>query len=84
MTNRKKAENLSFEEATQELESIVKQMEEGDLPLEQALKAFERGVQLASHSQKTLQEAEQKVKVLMHQQGQESLVDFDQDTPDAQ
>jgi len=79
MTNRKKAENLSFEEATQELEAIVQQMEQGDLPLEQALKAFERGVQLARHSQKTLQEAEQKVKVLTQEQGQETLVDFDLD-----
>ena len=78
MTKSKKAESLSFEEAMQELEGLVKQMEEGELALEDSLKAFERGVQLARHSQQTLKQAEQKVKILMDQQGQEMLLDFDQ------
>lgn len=78
MTNRKKAENLSFEESMQELESIVKQMELGELPLEDALQRFERGIQLARHSQQKLKQAEQKVQILMGQNDQASLQPFDQ------
>lgn len=76
MTSRKKAENLSFEQSMQELESIVNQMEQGDIPLEQALQQFERGVQLASQGQKKLQQAEQKVQILLNQQGQDTLTDM--------
>ncbi|MFT4938413.1 MAG: exodeoxyribonuclease VII small subunit [Paraglaciecola sp.] len=78
MTNRKKAENLTFEESMQELESIVKQMELGELPLEDALQRFERGIQLARHSQQKLKQAEQKVQILMGQNDQASLQPFDQ------
>lgn len=78
MTSRKKAENLSFEESMQELESLVKQMEAGDLPLEEALQSFERGIALARHSQQTLKKAEQKVQVLMKQNGQQELVDLEE------
>ncbi len=80
MTSRKKAENLSFEQAIQELEGIVKQMELGELPLDEALKSFERGIQLARHSQETLANAEQKVQILMQQQGEQTLVDLDKPT----
>ncbi|MFT5674152.1 MAG: exodeoxyribonuclease VII small subunit [Paraglaciecola sp.] len=81
MTNRKKAENLTFEESMQELESIVKQMEQGELPLEDALQRFERGIQLARHSQQKLKQAEQKVQILMNQNGQTSLQPLDQSEP---
>ena len=83
MTNRKKAENLSFEESMQELESIVKQMELGELPLEDALQRFERGIQLARHSQQKLKQAEQKVQILMGQNDQASLQPFDQGESEA-
>ena len=69
-------QNLSFEASMQELESIVKQMEQGELPLEQALQKFERGIQLARQSQQTLKQAEQKVQILMSQNGQENLAEF--------
>lgn len=78
MTKSKKAENLTFEESMQELESIVKQMELGELPLEDALQRFERGIQLARHSQQKLKQAEQKVQILMGQNEQASLLPFDQ------
>jgi exodeoxyribonuclease VII small subunit len=61
----KKPENLSFEEAITELESIVQAMEQGSLTLEQSLKQFERGVQLANASNEKLSSAEQKVSILM-------------------
>lgn len=73
---RKKIENLSFEEAVNELEQIVEKLEQGDLPLEDSMKHFERGLQLSKVSQLKLNEAEQKIKMLINDQGQESLVDY--------
>jgi exodeoxyribonuclease VII small subunit len=57
-----------FEEALQKLEAIVTQMEEGDLPLEETLKAFEEGVKLARFCANKLDEAERKVEKLMRDQ----------------
>ncbi|MDP5032442.1 MAG: exodeoxyribonuclease VII small subunit [Paraglaciecola sp.] len=76
MSTRKKTEILSFEQSMQELESIVSKMEQGDLPLEDALQNFERGIQLARMSQQKLKDAEQKVQILMSQNNQDTLVDF--------
>ena len=81
MSSPDNAENLSFEASMQELENIVKQMEQGELPLEEALQKFERGIQLVRQSQQTLKDAEQKVKILINQQGQESLVDMEEAQP---
>lgn len=53
-----------FEKNLNELESIVRQLEQGDLPLEEALKQFEKGMKLANKCQTTLNQAEQKVSVL--------------------
>jgi len=55
----------SFEEALQKLEKIVARMEEGDVPLEEALRGFEEGVRLARFCSKKLDEAEQKVAMLV-------------------
>jgi exodeoxyribonuclease VII small subunit len=59
-----KIENLDFEAAMAELESLVERMEAGDLPLEETLKQFERGVTLTRQCQSALKEAEQKVQIL--------------------
>lgn len=74
----KKPENLSFEEAISELSTIVNEMERGDLPLETALKHFERGIALASASSSKLEQAQQKVQILMGQNDTAQLVDFNQ------
>lgn len=66
-----------FEDALGELESIVKSLESGDPSLEQSLEQFERGVSLARFCQQSLKEAEQKVKVLMESNGEETLEEFD-------
>jgi len=55
----------SFEQKLAELESIVKSLEEGDLPLEQALELFERGVALSEQCRKQLEEAETRVEILL-------------------
>jgi len=54
----------SFEAAIAELESIVAAMERDDLPLEQALASYQRGIDLLRRCQGTLDSAEQRVKVL--------------------
>ncbi len=55
---------IVFEDALEELENLVVQMEAGDLSLNDSLKAFERGVTLARMCQTALKEAELKVQVL--------------------
>lgn len=58
------AENINFEEALAELETLVAQMEGGDLSLDESLKAFERGVRLTRQCQQVLSAAELKVRTL--------------------
>lgn len=60
----KKTKVSGFEATLQELEAIVAKMEQGELPLEEALKNFERGVKLVKQCQEELKQAEQKVKIL--------------------
>jgi exodeoxyribonuclease VII small subunit len=59
----------TFEECLQRLEVIVKDMEKGDLPLEQSLKLFEEGVTLSGSCKKELEEAEGKVEILLKHDG---------------
>jgi len=61
----KKKPPVDFESALKELESLVEKMEHEDIRLEDSLKHFERGIELTRHCQQALQEAEQKVKVLL-------------------
>ncbi|NMM39955.1 exodeoxyribonuclease VII small subunit [Pseudoalteromonas arctica] len=75
----KKPENLSFEQALDELSLIVTEMEQGELSLEQSLKQFERGIALAGASSSKLQQAEQKVAILMGSGSQSALTNFDND-----
>ena len=61
----KKSSKTNFETQLTELESVVEQLESGELPLEDALKVFEKGVKLSRQCQQLLSEAEQKVTILM-------------------
>jgi exodeoxyribonuclease VII small subunit len=56
-----------FETAMRDLEALVERLEQGDLPLEESLAAFERGVRLTRTCQTALKEAEQKVEILLKQ-----------------
>lgn len=58
-----------FEDCLQRLEQIVDELEKGNVPLEQALKLFEEGVQLSATCRKELEEAEGKVEILLKQNG---------------
>ena len=70
-----------FEASLAELESIVQRLEQGELPLEESLRQFERGVALTRNCQKALRQAEQKIRVLSKGTDGE-LVEEDFDAPD--
>ena len=55
----------TFEASLQELEKIVRRLEEGDLPLEESLKLFETGVRLSRECQERLNQAERRIEVLL-------------------
>lgn len=78
MAARKKA--VDFEKALSELEVLVSTMEKGDMSLEESLKAFETGIKLTRDCQAKLSEAEQKVEMLIEQQGELQLTDFAPDS----
>ena len=60
----KKDAKLSFEDALNQLETLVESMEQGDLSLEESLNSFERGVALSHSCEAALKAAEQKVEIL--------------------
>ena len=75
----KKTESLDFEASMVELESLVERMEHGEQSLEDSLKDFELGIALTRSCQKSLQETEQKIQQLIEKNGQDELVDFDEE-----
>lgn len=62
---------LSFEEAFNRLEEVVRELEQGDLPLQESLQLYERGTALARHCQALLDQAELRVTQLV--EGEEGL-----------
>ncbi len=67
----------SLEKSLEELEALIARLESGELPLEQALREFERGVKLTRQCQAALHEAEQKVEILLKRTEQAEPVPFD-------
>ena len=57
----------TFEDSLKQLETIVGQLEKGDLPLEESLKLFEEGMRLAAVCKEELEAAEGKVQILLKQ-----------------
>jgi exodeoxyribonuclease VII small subunit len=76
--------NPSLEEAFGEIAKIIEQMEHAPLTLEQSLTQFERGVTLIKHCQKILNEAEQKVQILLQTNQQDILTPYETDTNEGQ
>lgn len=64
-----KSDSFDFEKALADLETLVSSMEEGELSLEESLKAFEKGIKLTRDCQGALKTAEQKVKILINEHG---------------
>jgi exodeoxyribonuclease VII small subunit len=71
----------SFEAGLEELERIVKELEKGDLPLEQSLALFEAGMRLSSDCKRQLEEAESRVEILMKKGSEMVPVPFQPDKP---
>ena len=74
-----------FEKALTELEGLVERLERGDLPLDEALETFERGVELTRHCQTSLKAAQQKVEILLKRSNATEIEPFSvpEETPPA-
>jgi exodeoxyribonuclease VII small subunit len=66
----KSVKSMSFEEALQELEEIVRKMESGDVPLDSAIDLYTRGNQLKEHCSGKLSEAKLKVNKVLQKDGE--------------
>jgi exodeoxyribonuclease VII small subunit len=71
------AKKINLEKSLADLETLVEELESGDLPLEKAMKRFEDGIKLTRACQTALKDAEQKVAILLKTAGgEDSLEDF--------
>ncbi len=62
-------EAASFEESMLELETIVKKLEENDVPLEEAIALFQKGIELSKYCNQTLQRVESQMDQILHEDG---------------
>jgi exodeoxyribonuclease VII small subunit len=76
MTNNE-TQNKSFESSLEALEQIVRQLEDGDLPLEKSLELFEQGIRLSRECQERLGQAERRSEILLRDsQGRTVVSEF--------
>jgi len=75
---------FNFEESLASLEKLVSAMEEGELSLEESLQAFEQGIRLTRECQGALQKAEQKVQILIDENGTPAAAGIAADCDDSQ
>jgi exodeoxyribonuclease VII small subunit len=73
---RENEKSPDFEQSLVELEALVTKLEQGDVPLEDALATFERGVALTRQCQTALRTAQQKVELLLSRNGEETIESF--------
>ncbi len=71
--------NLTFEQELQMLEAIVGKLEQGDVPLEEALAQFQKGLALSKKLQETLQNAEDTLTKVINEEGQEVIFEANND-----
>jgi exodeoxyribonuclease VII small subunit len=69
--------STGFEHALSELETLIEQLESGDLSLDQSLQQFKRGVELTRHCQGILSQAQQVVEPLIDPNDESSAVPFE-------
>ena len=67
----------SFEDALDKLEQITKDLEEGDLSLEESLKHFDEGIKLTEYCNQKLNDAQKKVEILLKKDDTLTSVEFD-------
>ena len=72
-------EDLAIESTMKSIEKLLEKLENSDTPLDQSLLAFEEGIQLIRKAQKKLSEAEQKVQLLLEQDGNPVVAQFTMD-----
>ena len=65
MVKEKKTDPLSYEQAFERLEAIVRQLDEGNLKLDELERKFEEGMQMAAHCSQRLEQVEQKINLLI-------------------
>ncbi len=65
---------VNLEKTLADLETLVEELESGDLPLDQAMKKFEQGIKLTRSCQTALKDAEQKVEILLKSTGGEDAL----------
>ena len=71
--NNNELEKLTFEEAMKELEKLVDSLDEGDISLDEAISAYDRGSQLKDYCQKKLHEAKMKIETIQSSDGNDTL-----------
>ena len=72
-------EGLSFEGALEQLEATVSRLEEGEMPLEEALELFEKGVRLSRQCTTTLEAAERRIEILVADRDDGASEPFERD-----
>jgi exodeoxyribonuclease VII small subunit len=72
-----KASSPNFEASLEQLEHIVKELEKGDLPLEESLHLFENGMRLSAECKRQLEEAESRVEMLIKRGSEAKFVPFE-------
>ncbi len=75
--SKQKPTAFDFEKALESLEELVTAMEEGELSLEESLQAFEKGIKLTRECQTALKKAEQKVQILINENGDTEELDIE-------
>jgi exodeoxyribonuclease VII small subunit len=75
-----KKDEFDFEATLERLETLIAQMEQGQLPLEKSLENFEQGISLVRECQSALKKAEQKVQILMEKAGKQELMSYEDDS----
>ncbi|ADC48371.1 MULTISPECIES: exodeoxyribonuclease VII small subunit [Alkalihalophilus] len=74
-----KANEISFEEAMEQLETIVEKLEQGDVPLEEAISMFQEGMQLSKECHSKLTSVEKKMDQILHADGELEATDFQEE-----
>ena len=75
MVDKNIVENMNFEEAMNELEKLVDSLDKGDISLDQAITAYDRGSKIKDHCQKKLNEAKMKVETIQSSDNTEIISD---------
>jgi exodeoxyribonuclease VII small subunit len=80
MVKKAEAKSKSFESSLSALEKIVRELERGDLPLDESLRLFEEGVKLSRECQERLNQAERRIEILLRDnEGKPVVAGFDEE-----